>query len=52
MFKVFIIFLLLFLPEAIAEISASTDIHIDEGSTLKLECKIKQATENPSYVFW
>lgn len=41
-----------FSPEAIAEISATTDIHIDEGSTLKLECKIKQATENPSYVFW
>ncbi|CAO1402955.1 unnamed protein product [Diamesa serratosioi] len=46
------IFIELKVVEAIAEISATTDIHIDEGSTLKLECKIKQATENPSYVFW
>ncbi|CAO1342682.1 unnamed protein product [Diamesa tonsa] len=46
------IFIELKVVEAIAEISSSTDIHIDEGSTLKLECKIKQATENPSYVFW
>lgn len=41
------------LTEAIAEITgAPEDLHIDEGSTLRLECKIMQVTENPSYVFW
>lgn len=40
------------LLEAIAEIAGAPDVHIDEGSTLRLECKIKQVTENPSYVFW
>lgn len=38
--------------EAFAEIATETDLHIDEGSTLKLECKIFQLTEDPSYVFW
>lgn len=38
--------------EAIAEITGAPDVHIDEGSTLRLECKIIQATENPSFVFW
>lgn len=38
--------------EAIAEIAGAPDVHIDEGSTLRLECKIIQATENPSFVFW
>lgn len=40
------------LSEAIAEITGAPDVHIDEGSTLRLECKIMQVTENPSYVFW
>lgn len=40
------------LAEAIAEITGAPDVHIDEGSTLRLECKIMQVTENPSYVFW
>jgi hypothetical protein len=38
--------------EAKAEILGMPDVHIAEGSTLKLECKIVQATENPTYVFW
>lgn len=38
--------------EARAEIMGAPDVHIDEGSTLRLECKIMQATENPSFVFW
>lgn len=38
--------------EAFAEIIGTPDVHIDEGSTLKLECKINQATENPTFVFW
>ncbi|KAG5674381.1 hypothetical protein PVAND_004355 [Polypedilum vanderplanki] len=47
------IFITLSVVEAIAEISgAPDDVHIDEGSTLRLECKIMQVTENPSYVFW
>lgn len=46
------IFIELEVVEAVAEISGSPDVHIDEGSTLRLECKIAQATENPSYVFW
>jgi hypothetical protein len=37
--------------EALA-IIGQTDVHIHQGSTLKLECKIVQATENPTYVFW
>lgn len=38
--------------EAKAVIVGAPDIHIDEGSTLRLECKLKRATENPAYVFW
>jgi len=40
------------IAEAVAEINGASDIHIDEGSTLKLECKIRQATESPSFIFW
>jgi hypothetical protein len=46
------IFIEVSVVEAIAEINGSPDVHIHEGSTLKLECKIIQATENPSFVFW
>lgn len=38
--------------EAVADIVGAPDLHIDEGSTLRLECKLKRATENPAYVFW
>lgn len=38
--------------EAVAEIAGTSDLHIDEGSTLRLECKLKRATENPSFIFW
>ena len=38
--------------EAVAEIIEAPDLHIDEGSTLRLECKLKRATESPLYVFW
>ncbi|KAM8715433.1 hypothetical protein ACLKA7_002480 [Drosophila subpalustris] len=38
--------------EAVAEISNASDILIDETSTLQLQCKLKGATENPSFVFW
>ncbi|KAH8328993.1 hypothetical protein KR074_001224 [Drosophila pseudoananassae] len=38
--------------EAVAEISSAPELHIDETSTLRLECKLKRATENPAFVFW
>uniref|UniRef100_A0A1B0DQZ6 Uncharacterized protein n=1 Tax=Phlebotomus papatasi TaxID=29031 RepID=A0A1B0DQZ6_PHLPP len=37
---------------AVAEIIEAPDLHINEGSTLRLECKLKRATESPLYVFW
>ncbi|XP_033150591.1 uncharacterized protein LOC117134991 [Drosophila busckii] len=46
------IFIELKIVEAVAEISNSSDILIDESSTLQLQCKLKGATENPSFVFW
>ncbi|XP_030383619.1 uncharacterized protein LOC115631104 [Scaptodrosophila lebanonensis] len=46
------IFIELKIVEAVAEISSAPDLHIDETSTLRLECKLKRATENPSFVFW
>ncbi|XP_052897826.1 titin-like [Anopheles moucheti] len=46
------IFIELRIVEAVAEILESPDLHIDEGSTLRLECKLKRATESPLYVFW
>lgn len=38
--------------EAVADILGAPDLHIDEGSTLRLECRLKRATENPAFVFW
>lgn len=29
-----------------------TDIHIDEGSQLRLDCKLRYVTEIPTFVFW
>ncbi|XP_055635715.1 uncharacterized protein LOC129775254 isoform X2 [Toxorhynchites rutilus septentrionalis] len=46
------VFIELKVVEAIADIVGAPDLHIDEGSTLRLECKLKQATEYPAYVFW
>ncbi|KAG4065331.1 hypothetical protein HA402_012773, partial [Bradysia odoriphaga] len=46
------IFVELKVVEAVADIVGAPDLHIDEGSTLRLECKLKRATENPAYVFW
>ncbi|KAL9926607.1 uncharacterized protein LOC119633678 [Glossina fuscipes] len=46
------IFIELKVVEAIAEITGAPDIHIDEGSTLRLDCKLKRATESPAFVFW
>ncbi|XP_055387944.1 neuronal growth regulator 1-like [Condylostylus longicornis] len=46
------IFVELKIVEAVAEILEAPDVHINEGSTLKLECKLKRATESPLYVFW
>lgn len=38
--------------EAAAEIIEAPELHINEGSTMRLECKLKRATESPLYVFW
>ncbi|XP_055688448.1 neuronal growth regulator 1-like [Lutzomyia longipalpis] len=46
------IFVELRIVEAVAEIIEAPDLHINEGSTLRLECKLKRATESPLYVFW
>uniref|UniRef100_A0A182JJU8 Ig-like domain-containing protein n=1 Tax=Anopheles atroparvus TaxID=41427 RepID=A0A182JJU8_ANOAO len=46
------VFVELTVVEAVAEIVGSPDLHIDEGSTLRLECKLNSATENPTFVFW
>ncbi|XP_053672222.1 uncharacterized protein LOC128722574 [Anopheles nili] len=46
------VFVELKVVEAAAEIVGSPDLHIDEGSTLRLECKLERATENPTFVFW
>ncbi|XP_069962729.1 uncharacterized protein dpr19 isoform X2 [Bactrocera oleae] len=46
------IFVELKVVEAVAEIVGAPDLHIDEGSSLRLECKLKKATENPAFVFW
>ncbi|XP_065081311.1 uncharacterized protein LOC135703878 [Ochlerotatus camptorhynchus] len=46
------VFVELKVVEAVADIVGAPDLHIDEGSTLRLECKLKRATEYPDYVFW
>ncbi|XP_054083480.1 uncharacterized protein LOC105219897 isoform X2 [Zeugodacus cucurbitae] len=46
------IFVELKVVEAVAEIVGAPDLHIDEGSSLRLECRLKKATENPAFVFW
>ncbi|XP_052895096.1 uncharacterized protein LOC128302337 [Anopheles moucheti] len=46
------VFVELKVVEATAEIVGAPDLHIDEGSTLRLECKLQRATENPTFVFW
>ncbi|EAT48852.1 AAEL000103-PA, partial [Aedes aegypti] len=46
------VFVELKVVDAVADIVGAPDLHIDEGSTLRLECKLKRATEYPDYVFW
>ncbi|XP_026481773.1 uncharacterized protein LOC113388624 [Ctenocephalides felis] len=46
------IFIHLKVVEAVAQITGAPDLHIREGSTLRLVCSIKGATEAPLYVFW
>ncbi|XP_053960955.1 uncharacterized protein LOC128865060 [Anastrepha ludens] len=46
------IFVELKVVEAVAEIVGAPDLHINEGSSLRLECRLKKATENPAFVFW
>lgn len=51
-FLLFFKFFSIQFTEAIADIVGAPDLHIDEGSTLRLECKLRRATENPEFVFW
>ncbi|XP_067622378.1 limbic system-associated membrane protein isoform X2 [Eurosta solidaginis] len=46
------IFIELKVVEAVAEIVGAPDLHIDEGSSMRLECRLRKATENPAFVFW
>ncbi|XP_029729402.2 uncharacterized protein LOC109419083 [Aedes albopictus] len=46
------VFVELQVVDAVADIVGAPDLHIDEGSTLRLECKLERATEYPDYVFW
>ncbi|KXJ78642.1 hypothetical protein RP20_CCG003956 [Aedes albopictus] len=46
------VFVELQVVDAVADIVGAPDLHIDEGSTLRLECKLQRATEYPDYVFW
>ena len=38
--------------EAQAVIKEGTDLHVHEGSPLQLHCKIENATQKPTYLFW
>lgn len=40
------------IPEAIADILGSPDLHIKSGSQLRLVCTLRHSTEAPVYVFW
>ena len=40
------------LAEAVSQILGSKEKIIKSGSTLKLHCILKRATEKPLYIFW
>jgi hypothetical protein len=41
-----------FLAEAVSQILGTKEKIIKSGSTLKLHCILKRATEKPLYIFW
>lgn len=38
--------------EAVATVSGSREVHIEEGSQLALECQVQRAPVPPIYIFW
>lgn len=45
-------FVLLKVTEAYSIIPGAPDLHVKQGSSLRLECQLKAAAESPLYVFW
>jgi hypothetical protein len=40
------------ITEAYSVIPGGPDLHVKQGSSLRLECQLMAATESPSYIFW
>lgn len=40
------------ITEAYSIIPGAPDLHVKQGSSLRLECQLMAATELPQYVFW
>ncbi|XP_024883565.1 uncharacterized protein LOC112462165, partial [Temnothorax curvispinosus] len=40
------------ITEAYSIIPGAPDLHVKQGSSLRLECQLMAATERPLYVFW
>ncbi|KAG7197224.1 hypothetical protein KM043_018351 [Ampulex compressa] len=45
-------FVRLNITEAYSIIPGAPDLHVKQGSSLRLECQLVAATESPQYVFW
>lgn len=45
-------FVRLKITEAYSIIPGAPDLHVKQGSSLRLECQLMSATESPLYVFW
>ncbi|KAK0163116.1 hypothetical protein PV327_006824 [Microctonus hyperodae] len=45
-------FTLLKVTEAYSVIPGGPDLHVKQGSNLRLECQLMSATEPPNFVFW
>ncbi|XP_001121872.3 zwei Ig domain protein zig-8 isoform X2 [Apis mellifera] len=45
-------FVRLKITEAYSIIPGAPDLHVKQGSSLRLECQLKAAAESPLYVFW
>lgn len=45
-------FVRLKVTEAYSMIPGAPDLHVKQGSSLRLECQLKAAAESPVYVFW
>ncbi|XP_017881657.1 neuronal growth regulator 1-like [Ceratina calcarata] len=45
-------FIRLSITEAYSVIPGGPDLHVKQGSSLRLECQLMASTEAPSYIFW